>query len=424
MLEEEERVGYHRYYIWTVGCQMNKADSERLSSVLENLGFEETRAAKEADVIVLNSCVVRQSAEDKVVGMVTSLKPFKESGSKRILALMGCMVGPDNKDLHKRFPYVDVFMRPQQYEPLIDILGERLGLEIDGCLNDLAPVRPQISPYRRGRQSSRPIEDIVREADFLVQRGVREITLLGQTVDAYGYDLPDKPDLADLLEKVHDVDGLQRIRFLTSHPKYMSDRIIRAVSDLPKMCEHINMPFQAGDDDILQDMRRGYNADEYKGIVDKIRDAIPNVSISTDVIVGFPGETKRQFEASLNLIESTRFDKVHVAAYSSRPGTIAHRKMKDNVPTGEKKARVQAIENLQEGIATDINANLKGQVMDVLVEGRQKDQWQGRTRSNKLVFFRHESDVQGKIVDIRIDKTSPWSLQGVVLNEAINGTAR
>ena len=145
---------------------------------------------------------------------------------------------------------------------------------------------------------------------------------------------------------------------------------------------------------------------------------------SINIMVGFPGETKKQFEASLNLIESTRFDKVHVAAYSSRPGTIAHRKMKDNVPTGEKKARVQAIENLQESIATDINANLKGQVMDVLVEGRQKDQWQGRTRSNKLVFFRHESDVQGKIVDIRIDKTSPWSLQGVVLNEAINGTAR
>ena len=438
----EDQVDSHRYYIWTIGCQMNKADSERLSSALEGLGLEEATAPREADVIVLNSCVVRQSAEDKVIGMVTSLKPLKRSGSKQIIALMGCIVGPKTDELHRRFPYVDVFMRPQQYKPLIDLLGERLGIDVEGCLQNLAPVKPQIStylpiihgcdefcsfciiPYRRGRQVSRPIEDIVREVELLVHRGVKEVTLLGQTVDAYGYDLPDKPDLADLLTEVHGIDALQRIRFLTSHPKFMSDRIIQAVGELPKVCEHINLPFQAGDDEILQTMRRSYTSDDYRRLVNRIRDTIPNVSMSTDVIVGFPGETNEQFQASLDLIRSTRFDKVHVAAYSTRPGTIAHRKMDDDVPAEEKKSRVQAIEEIQESIATDINAGLAGQVVDVLVEGRRRGQWQGRTRSNKLVFFPHEAAVLGELVDVRIEKTSPWSLQGVVSDKVLSGTAR
>jgi tRNA-2-methylthio-N6-dimethylallyladenosine synthase len=421
---------------------MNKADSERLSSALEGLGLEEAAAPKEADVIVLNSCVVRQSAEDKVVGMITSLKPLKQQSSKRIIALMGCMVGPKTDELQKRFPYVDVFMRPQQYEPLIDLLGERLGMDVEGCLQNLAPVKPQIStylpiihgcdefcsfciiPYRRGRQVSRSIEDIVREVELLVHRGVKEVTLLGQTVDAYGHDLLDKPDLADLLTEVHDINGLQRIRFLTSHPNYMSDRIVQAVGELPKVCEHIYLPFQAGDDEILQTMRRGYTADDYRRLVDSIRDTVPNVAMSTDVIVGFPGETDEQFRESLDIIRDIRFDKVHVAAYSTRPETIAHRKMEDDVPAEEKKARVQAIEELQESIATGINAGLAGQVTDVLVESRHRGQWQGRTRSNKLVFFSHEADVLGELVDVRIEKTSPWSLQGMVLDKVLSSTAR
>ena len=438
----QDQVDSRSYYIWTIGCQMNKADSERLSSALESLGLREVAAPREADVIVLNSCVVRQSAEDKVVGMVSSLKPLKQNNSKRIVALMGCMVGPKTDELHKRFPHVDVFMRPQEYEPLIDLLEERLGIDVEGCLKNLAPVKPQIAtylpiihgcdefcsfciiPYRRGRQSSRTIEEIVREVDLLVQRGMKEVTLLGQTVDAYGYDLPDRPDLADLLTKIHDVEGLQRIRFLTSHPKFMSDRIIEAVGELPKVCEHINLPVQAGDDEVLQNMRRGYTADDYRRLVDRIRTIVPGVAMSTDVIVGFPGETERQFQASMDLIRDIRFDKVHVAAYSTRPGTIAHRKMEDDVPAEEKKARLQAIEELQETIATEINVGLSGQVVDVLVEGRHKGQWQGRTQSNKLVFFADEADVVGEMVNVRIEKTSPWSLQGMVLSGAYSGAAR
>ena len=422
------------YYIWTIGCQMNKADSERLAGALHGLGFRESASPKEAGVIVLNSCVVRQSAEDKVTGMITSLKPLKQRDPERIVALMGCMVGPKTGDLERRYPYVDVFMAPQQYGPLIDLLGERLGMDVEGCLQNLAPVKPHVTtyvpiihgcdefcsfciiPYRRGRQQSRPVEDVVREVELLAQRGVREVTLLGQTVDAYGHDLPDRPDLADLLEAVHPIEGLERIRFLTSHPRFMSDRIIQAVADSPKVCEHFNLPFQAGDDEVLLNMRRSYTRDDYLRLVDRIRAAVPDVSMSTDVIVGFPGETDEQFQATLDIIRDVRFDKVHTAAYSTRPGTIAARRMEDDVPDHEKKARLQAIEELQEGIVSEINSGLLGRTVEALVDGHNKGQWQGRTRSDKLVFFPHEADLLGELAQVRISKTGPWSLQGALSN--------
>ena len=422
------------YYIWTIGCQMNKADSERLAGALHGLGFRESASPKEAGVIVLNSCVVRQSAEDKVTGMITSLKPLKQRDPERVVALMGCMVGPKTGDLERRYPYVDVFMPPQQYGPLIDLLGERFGMDVEGCLQNLAPVKPHVTtyvpiihgcdefcsfciiPYRRGRQQSRPVEDVVREVELLAQRGVREVTLLGQTVDAYGHDLPDRPDLADLLEAVHPIEGLERIRFLTSHPRFMSDRIIQAVADSPKVCEHFNLPFQAGDDEVLLNMRRSYTRDDYLRLVDRIRAAIPDVSMSTDVIVGFPGETDEQFQATLDIIRDVRFDKVHTAAYSTRPGTIAARRMEDDVPDHEKRARLQAIEELQEGIVSEINSGLLGRTVEALVDGHNKGQWQGRTRSDKLVFFPHEADLLGELARVRISKTGPWSLQGALSN--------
>ncbi len=429
-----DQVDARSYYIWTIGCQMNKADSERLAGALHGLGFRESASPREAGVIVLNSCVVRQSAEDKVTGMITSLKPLKQRDPERIVALMGCMVGPKTGDLERRYPYVDVFMAPQQYGPLIDLLGERFGMDVEGCLQNLAPVKPHVTtyvpiihgcdefcsfciiPYRRGRQQSRPVEDVVREVELLAQRGVREVTLLGQTVDAYGHDLPDRPDLADLLEAVHPIEGLERIRFLTSHPRFMSDRIIQAVADSPKVCEHFNLPFQAGDDEVLMNMRRSYTRDDYLRLVDRIRATVPDVSMSTDVIVGFPGETDEQFQATLDIIRDVRFDKVHAAAYSTRPGTIAARRMEDDVPDHEKKARLQAIEELQEGIVSEINAGLLGRTVEALVDGHNKGQWQGRTRSDKLVFFPHEADLLGELAQVRISKTGPWSLQGALAN--------
>ena len=411
---------------------MNQADSQRLASALEQLGLHSVDRPHDADVIVLNSCVVRQSAEDKVVGNLTSMKPLKTQRPDRILALMGCKVGAKTDDLAKQFPYVDVFMRPQQYGPLLDLVGQQLGVNWEGCVGSLAATHPNVTcyvpiihgcdlmcsfciiPYRRGRQVSRPLGEVVQEVELLVGRGVKEVTVLGQTVDAYGHDLPEQPDLADLLARLNDITGLERIRFLTSHPSYMSERIIQAVADLPKVCEHINLPVQAGDDQVLERMRRPYTQVQYRELVQQIRETIPGVSLSTDMIVGFPGETEVQYQRSLQLISDLRFDKVHTAAYSPRPGTIAFRNMEDDVPQPEKARRLKELDLVQENILREKNDTLIGQQVEVLIEGRKKGKWQGRTRTDKLVFVPESGDGMGSLVDVLIEKASPWSLQGSV----------
>ncbi len=424
-----------QFYIWTVGCQMNKADSERMGAALEQLGLTETAEVKQADVIVLNSCVVRQNAEDRVVGMLTSLKPWKARNPDRTLALMGCMVGPQQEELKRRFPYVDVFMRPQQFEPLVSRLGDQLGM--DGCIGPLVPGHPQVTthvpiihgcdkfctfciiPYRRGREVSRSVDELVHECQMLLERGVREVTLLGQNVDSYGHDLPGSPDLADLLEVVHErVPELARIRFLTSHPNDMGQRIIDAVGRLPRVMENINLPFQAGDDTVLANMRRGYTNAQYRELVGRIRATIPGVAMTTDLIVGFPGETAVQFERSLEMVRDLRFDKVHVAAYSTRPGTIAARRMEDDVPHEEKQRRLQAVEALQETVASETNSTYLGTPQEVLVDGHHKGKWQGRTHTDKLVFIESDEALLGRVVDVRVTMTSPWSLQGRLLPAA------
>jgi len=437
--QPESPVAPRSFYVWTIGCQMNQADSQRLESALSHLGIHPVEKPQDADVLVFNSCVVRQQAEDKVVGNLTATAPLKKQRPGQVVALMGCMVGHDTRELRRRFPHVDVFMRPQEYTPLLELLGERLDLDWEGCVGDLTPNQPGVTchvpiihgcdlmctfciiPYRRGRQVSRPTEEIVREVELLAARGVKEVTLLGQTVDAYGLDLPGSPDLADLLTGVSGVSGLERIRFLTSHPSFMSQRIIKAVADLPEVCEHINLPVQAGNDEVLKRMRRPYTQGEYRRLVDQIRETVPEASLSTDIIVGFPGETPDEFQGSLDMVSELRFDKVHCAAYSSRPGTTAHRTMEDDVPQEEKASRRVRIDALQESILREINAGLMGQRVEVLVEGRQKGKWYGRTRGNKLVFFedgpedgsRFRAAQPGDLVNLTISQTTPWSLQGI-----------
>ena len=428
------------FYLWTIGCQMNKADSERLESALEQMGLRPVGAPDQADLVVLNSCVVRQQAEDKVVGNLTSMQPLKRQWPDRVVALMGCMVGAKTDELERRFPYVDVFMRPQEYAPLLDLVGERLGLDWEGCVGSLAPSHPDVAcyvpiihgcdlmctfciiPYRRGRQVSRPVLEVAAEVELLAARGVKEVTVLGQTVDAYGHDLPDKPDLADLLTRLNDVPGLERIRFLTSHPSYLSDHIISAVAGLPKVCEHINLPVQAGDDEVLKRMRRPYTREDYVSLVGRIRDGIPDASLSTDIIVGFPGETEEQYQRSLDLVAELRPDKVHCAAYSQRPGTIASRNMEDDVPLEEKVRRRTEMDRMQEEILTGINQGMIGQEVGILVERQRRGKWEGRTRSNKLVYFQSDADYTGQLVDLRITAASPWSLQGELVHQQVDST--
>jgi tRNA-2-methylthio-N6-dimethylallyladenosine synthase len=277
---------------------------------------------------------------------------------------------------------------------------------------------------RRGSEVSRPVDEILAEVQGLVRRGVREVTLLGQNVDSYGRDLTSQepagqngrrpPNLAALLEAVHEIDGLERIRFLTSHPADMSQRLIEAAARLPKVCEHMEAPVQSGDDAVLRRMGRGYTAAYFRDLVARIRQAMPGAGLATDVIVGFPGETEDQYQATYRLLEDIRFDVVHVAAYSPRAGTPAGR-LPDDVPPEEKERRRKAVDGLQERIVGEINAQLLGQTVEVLVEERHRGKWRGRTRTNKLVFFDiDEQDWSGQLVQVRITKTGPWSMQGEI----------
>ena len=416
------------YHIWTVGCQMNKADSERLGRELAVLGYHETDQIGKANVIVINSCSVRQSAENRVASRLGTLRSLKRDKPKTLVALMGCMVGQDKSELRRRFPHVDLFLPPQAFGELIDRLSEyREDPVAEASLADGSTVSRFINimhgcdnfctycivPYRRGRERSRPVDEILCEVEGLVTRGAKEIVFLGQNVDSYGKTLLGQPDLADLLRETNTVRGLLRIRFLTSHPRDMSPRLIQAVAGLDKVCEYINLPVQAGDDDMLRAMRRGYTVDDYRALARRIRAAMPEVGLTTDVIVGFPGERPEQFENTRALLEELRFDAVHVAAYSPRPGTIAAR-MVDDVPQAEKDRRLQVVERLQESIAVQQNQELVGRRMEILIEGQTGGKWQGRTRGNKLVFFRSEAACLGKLVCVRITSASAWSLQGTV----------
>ncbi len=411
------------YHIWTIGCQMNRAESERLSSLFGHLGYQMTDTAEDADVIVLNSCVVRGHAENRVVNKIRALQPFTRTHPDVTLAVTGCLVNSDTSRLRKEFPYVDHFFKPGDYPPWLEKPAPMLVLPqhpppsayvpiIQGCDNFCAYC---IVPHRRGREVSRPVAEVVCEVEELVRRGVKEVTLLGQNVDSYGHDLPDKPDLASLLEELNDIDGLVRIRFLTNHPKDMSDKLIDAIAGLDKVCEHISLPVQAGSDDILKLMRRGYTADEYRQLAKKIRSVIPGVALSTDVIVGFPSESEAQFQETVSLLSELRFDTVHVAAYSPRSGTLAARELEDDIPLTLKKDRLNIVEQLQTTILAEINGRLLGETAEILVESSIKGKWQGRTRIGKLVFFRDSHDYLGKLANIRIEKTSPWSLQGTVI---------
>lgn len=483
-----------KYHIWTIGCQMNVADSNHVAAELEKLGFGPTATLDEADVVVLNTCVVRQSAEDKAVGKLGSLKPWRHGRKGRTLALMGCMVGvkPSPK-LVEAYPEVDVFMPPSEPTPLVNHLRagelkrEAAELEVEAvrarhrlqdelqptgtiqsmrhmALDGPLPVTAHVPivygcshactfciiPFRRGVERSRPVEGIVGEIRGLVAQGVREVMLLGQIVDRYGYDWRGdlgnsakvqaylgesnlnadaspvheirlaqganahehgEYDLADLLAAVNEIEGLWRIRFLTSHPNYMTDRILKAVRDLPKVCEHIEVPIQAGNDEVLANMKRGYTNREYRDLVRRIRHILPDAAIHTDIIVGFCGETDAQFQDTVDVLEDLKLDKVHLARYSPRPGTVSERRMADDVPEAVKMARHRVIEDLQERISREINSRALGTTVEVLVEESHKGKWRGRTRRNKLVFIESEADLRGRLVEAEITWTGPWSMQ-------------
>lgn len=435
---------------------MNTADSQRLASELEKLGLRATPDADSADVIVLNTCVVRQGPEDKAVSRLLSLKPLKQKNPDVVFGVMGCMVGVrEPKALREKFPFVDTFLPPSDPTALVELLQargaqaetgredywmERDATETRYALQDADFILPAhergqlvsahvpiifgcnhvctfcIIPYRRGTERSRSIGEIAAHVRSLVAQGVKEVTLLGQIVDRYGYDIPDGPRLPELLRVVHDIEGVERVRFLTSHPNYMNDELLDTVATLPKVMEHIEVPIQAGDDEVLKRMKRGYSVDNYRLLIEKIRARVPNASIATDIIVGFPGETEKQFEGTYNLLRELKLDVAHVAMYSPRPNTASASRFPDDVSQDEKERRRQAIDALQGEVVGEINQKFLGQTVQVLVEEKSKKRWRGRTRTNKLVFFEDETrEWKGQLANVKINWTGPWSMLGDVM---------
>lgn len=430
---------------------MNVADSQRVGSSLEHLGYTPTKTIEEADIIVLNTCVVRQSAEDKAMGRVTSLAPLKKKNPNLVINLMGCMVGVRGAEkLRAKLPFVDVFSPPSDPGPLISHLtqGEIQSLEDSETTRRflmmdeelILPIAEQgklvsahvpivygcshactfcIIPSKRGGERSRPVGDIVSEVRSLARQGVKEITLLGQIVDRYGKDISDGPNLAALLRIIHDVEGIERIRFLTSHPNYFDDDLIQAIAELPRVMPHIELPIQAGDDEVLLNMKRGYTQQQYRDLVAKIRSQIPDCSIATDIIVGFPGETEEQFMETYRVLSDLKLDVAHLARYSLREGTVAARRiaLRDNIPEEDKLRRLHILDDLQEQIVAEINKKYLGETVEVLFEDKVKNRWRGRTPTNKIVFVESEDDLRGRIIPVTVTWTGPWSMQAALLKQ-------
>jgi tRNA-2-methylthio-N6-dimethylallyladenosine synthase len=431
---------------------MNTADSQRLASELERMGHTATDDSDTADILVVNTCVVRQSAEDKAMNRLMMLRSVKQRQPDKVVGVMGCLVGVrDPLNLRKKLPFVDVFMAPSEPLPMVDFLKDR-GFESEiveaemqarlqrDAIQDGDLILPQhetgslisahvpvvygcshacafcIIPFRRGVERSRSVGEIVAHVRSLALQGVKEVTLLGQIVDRYGKDVTDGPDLADLLRIVHEVaeeTGVLRIRFLTSHPNWMDDRLLETVAALPRVMPHIEVPVQAGNDQVLENMKRGYTNQQYRDLVAKIRRIIPDVAIHTDIIVGFCGETDDQFMDTYTLLEDLKLDKAHLARYSPRPHTVSARRMEDDVPEDEKVRRHQMLDDLQARVVGEINSRYLGQTVEVLVEDLHKGKWRGRTPQNKLVFFEDAStDWKGRLADVEITWTGPYSMQG------------
>ncbi|MEA5414777.1 tRNA (N6-isopentenyl adenosine(37)-C2)-methylthiotransferase MiaB [Synechococcus sp. BA-132 BA5] len=440
------------YWITTFGCQMNKADSERMAGILEAMGYRAGHDEHTADLVLYNTCTIRDNAEQKVYSYLGRQAQRKRANPGLTLVVAGCVAQQEGESLLRRVPELDLVMGPQHANRLEALLtrvetGQQVvATDEHHILEDITTARRDsavcawvnviygcnehctycVVPAVRGREQSRLPEAIRLEMEGLAARGFREVTLLGQNIDAYGRDLPGitaegrrAHTLTDLLRAVHDVRGLERIRFATSHPRYFTDRLIDACADLPKVCEHFHIPFQSGDDAVLRAMARGYTVERYRRIIDRIRQRLPDAAISADVIVAFPGETEAQYRRTLELVTAIGFDQVNTAAYSPRPGTPAA-DWPDQLPEAVKVDRLQELNALVEKVAAERSARYLGRREQVLAEGvnpRDPDQLMGRTRTNRLTFFAADpGDGQpyapGDLVDVVIETVRPFSLSG------------
>lgn len=433
-----------KYTINTYGCQANEHDSEKISWVLENMGYKWTDNMEESDFIIYNTCLVRENAELRVYGQLGALKALKRKKPEIIIAICGCMMEREDirniiiskykhvdiifgtKSIHKLPQLIDRF--EQTGETVVDIVEDSREISEDIGANRKYPFKAFVDimygcnnfctycivPYTRGRERSRNPKNIIAEVEDLASKGFKEITLLGQNVNSYGNTLDYDYSFAKLLRDINGVDGIERIRFMTSHPKDLSDELIDAMAELDKVCEHFHLPVQSGSNRILKAMNRKYTKEEYIKLVDKLEKAVPNIAITTDIIVGFPGETEEDFEETLDLVKRVKYDSAFTFLYSIREGTYAA-SMKKQVPDDIKHERFQRLLDTLYPIFYEKNAKYKDKVVDVMVEEVSKNNenvLSGRTRTGKLVHFKGDKDLIGEIIDVKIDKVKSFTLEG------------
>ena len=435
------------FYIATYGCQMNEEDSEKLSGMLKRIGYTRTENKEEASIILFNTCCVRENAENKVFGNLGALKKLKEKNKDLIIGICGCMMqqkGMADKILSK-FPYVNIIFGTHnaykfpEYLNRVKTEGVQVkeifnketdiveGIPVDresdvkayvtimyGCNNFCTYC---IVPYVRGRERSRKPEEILKEIKDLVSKGYKEITLLGQNVNSYGKGLEEDIDFAKLLRMINEVEGLERVRFMTSHPKDLNEDVILAIKECDKLCEQIHLPVQSGSDRILKEMNRHYDRKHYMGLIEKIKKEIPDVTITTDIIVGFPGETEEDFEDTLSLVNEVKYDSAFTFIYSRRNHTPAD-KMDNQVPDSVKHERFNRLVDAVNKAVIENNKKYEGRTLEVLVEGKSKNddtKLMGRSRNGKLVNFEGDESLIGTLVDLKIVRAQPFSLIGELI---------
>ena len=430
-------------FVETYGCQQNVNDSELICGMLIDMGYVMTDSKEDADLILYNTCAVRENAELKVFGNLGALKHLKSKKDDLVICVCGCMM--QQKDIQdqikRKYKHVSLVFGTHslyRFPSLLSgvLFGDKRVFDIseDGVIAEELPIHRQegpcawvsvmygcnnfctycIVPYVRGRERSRDKDVILKEIKSLADEGYKEITLLGQNVNSYGNDLDEDIDFADLLTMVHEIDGIERIRFMTSHPKDISDKLIDTMAALPKVCKQLHLPVQAGNNEVLRTMNRRYTKEDYLKKIEKIKSKMPSITLTSDIIVGFPGETNEQFLDTLDVLEKVRYDTIFSFIYSRRPGTPAA-KMSDVVTSEDKKNNFNALLKVQDRISKEINDSYVGTVQRVLVEGVSKtnpDTLSGRTEGGKIVNFVASKSVIGTFVDVKITESRTWSLIG------------
>lgn len=439
------------YKVYTWGCQMNEEDSEQMGLYLERLGYRPVQEDDEAEVILLNTCSVRRKPEDKVFSLLGELRRWKERHPDGIIGVCGCMVQVRAEEIRREAPHVDFIVGTANIARIPELVQEvrrtrklKMALELPprkGAIVTDVPARiverkPKLRafvpimygcdkfctfcvvPLTRGRERSRPTEDILNEIRILAERGTKEVILLGQTVNSYSKNLLEgKVPFAKLLRLINDIPGIERIRFTSPYPRDFNDELIQTMAELPKVCEHVHLPLQVADNDLLREMKRGYTVEQYESIVNKLRSAMPDIAITTDLMIGFPGETEQQFQHTLEFVERIRFDSAFMFAYSPRPGTKAAER-EDQIPRAVKLERLQRLIDLQNRITCEINHSQEGNVYEVLVEGvSPKDPMRltGLTRQNKTVNFPGSRELIGQTLRVRAVEGHLWGFVGEVV---------